>query len=80
LKEIHTALIGNPLDPNAPPGVVTMVRHHETTLYGKTGKNGLVGDNMRYKKLVWVGIGILTAFVVLGKLLDWLVAMKSAGR
>src|ERR1035441_6593115 len=81
LKEIHSALIGNPLDPNAPPGVVTMVERHNYTLYGnrdgKTGKDGLVGESQRYKKLVWMGLGGLAVLVFLGKVFDFLLAMKS---
>jgi hypothetical protein len=77
LKEIHDALIGNPLDPNAPPGVVTMVERHNHTLYGKSGKNGLVGDNLRYKKYLY---GAMGAWVVLQGIFAWVLAMKSSGK
>jgi hypothetical protein len=77
LTDIHHSLVGDPLDLNK-PGLVALVARHNYTLYGKTGKNGLVGDNNRYKSLVWMGGGIMGAFIVLGKVMDWLVAMKTA--
>jgi hypothetical protein len=76
LKEIHAALIGDPLNPNSPPGLVTMVERHNFTLYGKSGKNGLAGDNRRFNKILWMGGG---AVIVAQIIFAWILAMISAG-
>ena len=74
LKEIHEALIGNPLDPNAAPGLVTMVERHNFTLYGIEGKGGLVSDNAKYKRYL---AGAMGAWIVLQGIFAWLIAMKT---
>lgn len=64
LKDIHHALIGDPLNPDK-PGLVAMVGRHELTLYGKNGKNGLQGEAFKVKRLIWMGGGFVVAVQVL---------------
>jgi hypothetical protein len=77
LSDIHGCLVGNPLAEPPRLGLVVQVERHKYTLYGNSGKNGLVGDNNRFKKLVWVGSGVL---IVLQLFFAWLLAMKTAGK
>jgi len=35
LDDIHEALVGNPLDPKAPPGLIATVLKHHDDLYGE---------------------------------------------
>jgi hypothetical protein len=75
LREIHHALIGDPLQPDK-PGIVAIVARHDRSLYGITGKNGLVGDNMKWKRLFWVGTGI---FFALQAVWAYILAVRTSG-
>jgi len=34
VKEMHKVVVGDPLDRNAPPGLMSQIEDHHTTLYG----------------------------------------------
>src|ERR1017187_7631026 len=56
MTDVHTAVCGDEYDVNK-PGLLRITQRHSVTLYGESGKNGLNGDNQRYKRLFWVGTG-----------------------
>jgi hypothetical protein len=72
LLDVHRSLVGDPLDP-AKPGLVAIVGRHHMSLYGHEEKNGLVGDNSKYKRLFWVGTGI---FITGQGLFTWYLAAR----
>ena len=66
LVDMYHALVGDPLNPGDKPGLAALVERHNYTLYGKTGRNGLVGDNARFKRIVWIGAGVVIALKIGG--------------
>lgn len=50
LREVHHALIGDPLDPNAEPGLMQIVKDHHIILHGKHDQPGLIAREARNEK------------------------------
>jgi hypothetical protein len=76
LREIHDAMCGSEYDPKN-PGLIRIVDRHAATLYGESGKGGLKADNQKIKRLIWIGIGIITAVNTLFAILTvWALAFR----
>lgn len=58
MDEIHTALVGNPLNPEAKPGLIHRVNRHDQILFGTDEEpGGLAAESKSIKKVVWMGNG-----------------------
>lgn len=74
VKELHRAVVGDPLDKHAPPGVLTQIADHHETLYGNRAKDieGLVPQhNIMWKERAKV-FAVVGAGVVLCGGVTWL--------
>lgn len=77
VDEIHRAIVGNPFDPKAPPGVLTQLERHSLTLYGNDNEQQIglvqkVNDLWDGKtKVLAIGAFVLGVFGFLA----WLIPM-----
>jgi len=56
------------------PGLLRTTQKHSVTLYGESGKNGLNGDNQKYKRMFWIGTGAVGLAQIL---FAWYIAVHS---
>lgn len=73
LDDIHEALVGNPLDPKAPPGLIATVLRHHVDLYGEKDskipgmKDDLVNVKTTQNEWKWKAAGVLAALGIVAE-------------
>ena len=73
MSDVHTAVCGDEYDLKK-PGLLRTTQKHSVTLYGESGKNGLNGDNQKYKRMFWIGTGAVGLAQIL---FAWYIAVHS---
>lgn len=74
LDDIHRAIVGNPLDPHAPKGILAQLEEHHITLYGDESReqNGIV----KKVTMLWDDRAkvytVCAVIVFVGGLITWL--------